>query len=255
MASRVPGGMTSVAERDPAQTVGHVVVRASGLHKSYDGEVAVLNGIDLTVDDGEFVALLGRSGGGKTTMLRILEGLDEDYDGSVEVTTKRSVVFQDPRLLPWRRVWENVVLGIHARSRELRAIADVALDEVGLSQKADVWPGTLSGGEAQRVGLARALVREPSLLLLDEPFGALDALTRIRMHELLRSLIARHAPGVVLVTHDVQEAIDLADRIVVLDSGRIAHSLDVHRVKTGPDPDARLASLKRNVLAALGVDV
>src|SRR5439155_3586104 len=124
----------------------------------------------------------------------------------------RAVVFQEPRLVPWRRVLPNVVLG-RCRSASVRRQGADALAEVGLTEHADAWPATLSGGEAQRVALARALVREPELLLLDEPFGALDALTRTKMHALLRELCRRHQPAVLLVTHDVDEAITLADRV------------------------------------------
>ena len=151
------------------------------------------------------MALLGRSGTGKSTLLRALAGLDPDYEGTILVPDARSVVFQEPRLLPWRRVWANVVLGL-PRVPTAPAV-DAALAEVGLADRADAWPVTLSGGEAQRVALARALVREPELLLLDEPFAALDALTRLKMHALLRDLWRRHRPAVLLVTHDVDEAI------------------------------------------------
>ena len=234
--------------------VGRDIVRVEGLVKTFDGTTQVLKGVDLTVGDGEFVALLGRSGGGKTTALRILEGLDPDYSGTDLVPEQRSVVFQEPRLLPWQPVWQNVVLGIGGSRSEKRAIARDALQEVGLSHRADAWPRTLSGGEAQRAGLARALVREPSLLLLDEPFGALDALTRLRMHGLLRKLIAKHRPGVVLVTHDVQEAVDLADRIVVLDAGTITASIELTGIRGSEDEVERLVEVRERVLAALGVE-
>ena len=139
---------------------------------------------------------------------------------------RRAIVFQDPRLLPWQRVLTNVTVGLPATAA-VREQARAALREVNLADKAKVWPRTLSGGEAQRVALARALVREPELLLLDEPFGALDALTRIKMHGLLQDLCRRHTPAVLLVTHDVDEAILLADRVIVLTDGSI--SLDVSR--------------------------
>ena len=180
----------------------------------------VLDGLDLAVRQGEFVALLGRSGSGKSTLLRILAGLDGDIDGQSTVDGTVSVAFQQPRLLPWRKVWRNVVLGLH-RTDDPRGIARRALAEVQLADRADAWPLTLSGGEAQRVSLARALVREPDLLLLDEPFAALDALTRMAMHRLVASCGQRHRPAVLLVTHDVDEALVLADRVLVLDAGRI----------------------------------
>ena len=183
------------------------------------GDVTVLEGLDLTIAPGEFVALLGRSGSGKTTLLRTLAGLDAAPDQDVRVPTSRAVVFQDARLLPWKRVWRNVALGV--KGPDVRDRAEAALREVGLGHRLDVWPLTLSGGEAQRVALARALVREPSLLLLDEPFAALDALTRLRMHDLVLNLWRKHQPAVLMVTHDVDEAIALADRVLVLDAGSI----------------------------------
>jgi sulfonate transport system ATP-binding protein len=135
------------------------------------------------------------------------------------------VVFQDARLLPWKKVWRNVALGLKDNRKDggdVRARAEAALKEVGLGHRLDAWPATLSGGEAQRTALARALVREPALLLLDEPFAALDALTRLKMHDLVLSLWREHKPAVLLVTHDVDEAIALADRVLVLDKGKIA---------------------------------
>ncbi len=184
------------------------------------------------------MALLGRSGTGKTTLLRILGGLDPGYDGDVLVPQHRAVVFQEPRLIPWLRVLPNVTLGLRpgAGGRAgLRQRGLAALEEVGLADHAGAWPVTLSGGEAQRVALARALVREPQLMLLDEPFGALDALTRTRMHALLQDLCARHRPAVLLVTHDVDEAILLADRALVLVDGPITLDAPVSLGRpTGP---------------------
>jgi sulfonate transport system ATP-binding protein len=227
-------------------------VVARGLGRSFDGR-EIYSDIDLDIDRNEFVALLGRSGSGKSTMLRALGGLDPEYDGSVLVPSARSIVFQEPRLLPWRRVRANVQLGLPRNARTV-ALADEALTEVGLSGRADAWPVTLSGGEAQRVALARALVREPELLLLDEPFGALDALTRLKMHALLRQLCRRHRPAVLLVTHDVDEAIVLADRVLVLDGGRFRCDrrveLDHPRDRTAPE----FAALRGELLEALGVD-
>jgi sulfonate transport system ATP-binding protein len=227
-------------------------VIARGVGRSFDGR-EIFSDIDLDIDRNEFVALLGRSGTGKSTLLRALGGLDSEYDGSVLVPDARSVVFQEPRLLPWRRVRANVQLGL-PRNARTQQLADEALAEVGLSGHADAWPVTLSGGEAQRVALARALVREPELLLLDEPFGALDALTRLKMHGLLRQLCRRHQPAVLLVTHDVDEAIVLADRVLVLDGGRFRCDrrieLDHPRDRTHPD----FAALRGDLLEALGVD-
>ncbi len=215
------------------------------------GERNVLDQIDLTLRSSEFIAVLGPSGTGKTTLLRILSGLDSADGGSVRLATSRSVMFQEPRLVPARKVWENVVLGERSRSAEAAALR--ALDEVGLAPLAQAWPKTLSGGEAQRVALARALVHEPKLLLLDEPFASLDALTRIRMHDLVLQLWTRHRPAVVLVTHDVDEAILLADRVLVLANGKIALDVQVEldrpRRKTHPHFD----KLRSRLLAQLGV--
>lgn len=183
------------------------------------GDHTVIDKLDLDIAPGEFVALLGRSGGGKTTLLRTLAGLDDPGDQDVQVPSSRAVVFQDARLLPWKKVWRNVALGL--KGPKVRERAEAALREVGLSHRIEAWPLTLSGGEAQRVALARALVREPELLLLDEPFAALDALTRIKMHGLVLELWRQHRPAVLMVTHDVDEAVALADRILVLDAGRI----------------------------------
>ncbi|MEA5361456.1 ABC transporter ATP-binding protein [Amycolatopsis sp., V23-08] len=218
------------------------------------GDRTVLSGLDLTIGRGEFVALLGRSGSGKSTLLRVLAGLDGAVEGKADVHGTVSVAFQQPRLLPWRKVWRNVVLGLRqdgvSKSRN-RALADRALAEVHLGEHADDWPLTLSGGEAQRVSLARALVREPDLLLLDEPFGALDALTRIAMHRLVEDLWRRHLPGVLLVTHDVDEALLLADRVLVLDGGRI---IAEHRPGgSRPRNPADHIDVRRRVLADLGV--
>jgi sulfonate transport system ATP-binding protein len=151
----------------------------------------------------------------------VLAGLDNETKGDATVRGAVSVAFQQPRLLPWRKVWRNVVLGLDGKRSNDRELALRALEEVRLAEHADDWPRTLSGGEAQRLSLARALVREPELLLLDEPFGALDALTRIAMQRLVEDLWQRHRPGVLLVTHDVDEALLLADRVLVLGEGRI----------------------------------
>jgi len=204
----------------------------------------VLNGVDLDIAPGEFVALLGRSGSGKSTLLRALAGIDHEAEGTGEIALppRLAVIFQDARLLPWLRVLDNVTLGLPRRALG-RAMQ--ALEEVGLAGRERSWPHELSGGEQQRVALARALVREPALLLADEPFGALDALTRIQMHALLRRLSERHRPAILLVTHDIDEAISLADRIVMLDDGRLVADL---RVK-----DAASARLRTTLLAKLGV--
>jgi sulfonate transport system ATP-binding protein len=227
-------------------------IRVRGLTQTF-GANTILSDLDLDVAPGEFIALLGRSGSGKTTLLRLLAGLDRPTAGEIDVPQPRAVVFQDPRLLPWKYTWENVVLGLPRDGARERATA--ALAEVGLSHRADAWPLTLSGGEAQRAALARALVREPALLLLDEPFASLDALTRIRMHVLVEALWREHRPAVLLVTHDVDEAIMLADRVLVLDGGRIALDLPVAMSRPRSPAYAGFHDLRRTLLAALGVDV
>jgi len=193
-----------------------MTVRARGVRKRYGGR-EVLRGIDLDIAAGEIVALVGRSGCGKSTLLRAIGGL-ERVEGRIDAPREVGFGFQDASLLPWMPVWRNVLLGMEQQPRER---AERILDAVHLSARADAWPLTLSGGEAQRVSLARALVREPPLLLLDEPFGALDALTRRSMHALLRELHVSYRPSILLVTHDVDEARELADRILVMSEGRI----------------------------------
>ena len=221
------------------------------LRRSF-GDREVLRGVDIDIAPGEFVALLGRSGSGKSTILRALAGLDDGVRGDLYVPERRSVVFQDPRLLPWARVLDNVILGTTGSSAVERGVE--ALGEVGLDGHERDWPKTLSGGEAQRVALARALLREPDLLLLDEPFGALDALTRIKMHALVVQLRQRHHPAVLLVTHDVDEAILLSDRCLVLTEGRIALDRRVDVGQPRRRGDARFNELREVLLGALGVD-
>jgi sulfonate transport system ATP-binding protein len=218
------------------------------------GDRTVLDGLDLEVGAGEFVALLGRSGSGKSTLLRALAHLDRDVAGSglVDVPENSSVVFQDARLLPWQRVLANVVLGLPGPDGFARGRA--ALAEVGLAGRERAWPNELSGGEQQRVALARALVSQPALLLADEPFGALDALTRLRMHGLLRELCARHRPAVLLVTHDVDEAVTLADRVLLLDAGRIAVDLAIDLPGPRSHRQPGFLAYRESLLGALGVD-
>jgi len=226
-----------------------VIVRH--LRRSF-GMRDVLRGIDLEIRRGEFVALLGRSGSGKSTILRALAGLDRGASGELFVAASRTVVYQEPRLLPWAKVLENVILGL--RDPDAANRGRQALAEVGLEGHESDWPKTLSGGEAQRVALARALVRHPDLLLLDEPFGALDALTRIRMHALVVKLCRRHHPAVLLVTHDVDEAIVLADRVLVLADGRVSLDTPVRlegpRVRSSPE----FGRLRSRLFHELGVD-
>jgi sulfonate transport system ATP-binding protein len=225
------------------------VASASGVTRVF-GERRVLDGLDLEIAPGEFVALIGRSGSGKSTLLRALAGLDRELAGELAVNGAVAVAFQEPRLLPWKRVWANVCLGL--RAADPGSVAVAALAEVGLTERAGAWPLTLSGGEAQRASLARALVREPALLLLDEPFSALDALTRIAMHRLVLRLWAHHGPAVLLVTHDVDEALALADRVVVLSSGRIGFACRVEAPRPRERDQPALVDLRNRLLAELG---
>jgi sulfonate transport system ATP-binding protein len=195
---------------------------------------AVLSDIHLSIQNGEFVAIVGRSGCGKSTLLRLIAGLDSISGGQLEldgsavngVNPETRIMFQDARLLPWRNVLDNVKIGITgASSTDQNSKAREALELVGLQDRAGEWPSVLSGGQRQRVALARALVGDPRLLLLDEPLGALDALTRIEMQRLIERLWERQGFTAVLVTHDVSEAVALADRVILIEDGRIA--LDV----------------------------
>ncbi|RKK04751.1 ATP-binding cassette domain-containing protein [Pseudoroseomonas wenyumeiae] len=227
------------------------VLEVHGLTRAF-GRRVVLDRLELSIAPGEFVALLGRSGSGKSTLLRVLAGLDAVPAGVARLPQRRAVVFQEPRLMPWKTVAQNVALGLRRDDAEQAARA--ALAEVGLAARADAWPITLSGGEAQRAALARALVRQPELLLLDEPFAALDALTRIRMHALVGDLWRAHRPAILLVTHDVREAVLLADRVLILESGQITHQTAVSAAHPRRHGDLMLAALEAGLLARLGVE-
>nr|WP_237323820.1 ABC transporter ATP-binding protein [Streptomyces sp. MOE7] len=225
-------------------------VQVDGLVRAFGGR-AVLDELQLEVQPGEFVALLGRSGCGKSTLLKVLAGLDREIEGEVLVPRRKAVAFQAPRLMPWKRVWRNVLLGLPGRPE--RGTAVRALEEVGLGHRVDAWPRTLSGGEAQRASLARALVREPDLLLLDEPFGALDALTRIKAQQLVAELWQQRGCAVLLVTHDVEEALLLADRTLVMEDGRIAYETRVDLPRPREISDPGFGALRARLLDRLGV--
>ncbi|TDU89661.1 sulfonate transport system ATP-binding protein [Kribbella voronezhensis] len=241
------GGLTTTLTRDTT-----VAVEVTSLVRRYADRV-VLDELDLAIKPGEFVALLGKSGSGKSTLLRALAGLDHGVAGSGDLVVPEnvSVVFQDSRLLPWARVLDNVVLGLSGAEERGRK----SLAEVGLAGRENAWPSELSGGEQQRVALARSLVREPELLLADEPFGALDALTRLKMHALLRKLCAAHQPAVLLVTHDVDESIVLADRVIVLDEGRIVATETIELSTPRSPADPGFAAVRSRLLDALGVSL
>jgi sulfonate transport system ATP-binding protein len=226
------------------------VVRLRGLRRSF-GDLTVLDGLDLDVAPGEFVALLGRSGSGKTTLLRALAGLDPDIEGDLRTGGTPAVVFQDPRLLPWRSVLANVAVGL--RDADPKARARRAIAEVGLEGREDAWPRQLSGGQRQRVSLARALVREPDIMLLDEPFSALDALTRASAQTLVNQIWQRHQPAVLLVTHDVEEALVLANRVLLIDDGRVVYDepFDLARPRRRDHPE--LVARRRELLELIGV--
>jgi len=228
-----------------------VAVIVEGLTRRFGTAAPVLDRLDMAIAPGEFVALLGHSGSGKSTLLRTLSGLDAVTEGAVRRPPNVSVVFQEHRLLPWKRVWENVFLGQEGSGGRDRAAS--VLEEVGLGHRIDAWPLTLSGGEAQRAALARALVREPDFLMLDEPFAALDALTRLRMQGLVARLWQRHGCAVLLVTHDVDEALMLADRAVVLERGRIRTDVSVAIERPRRHADPAFEHLRSVLLDALGV--
>ncbi|MFC6774833.1 ABC transporter ATP-binding protein [Methylobacterium gregans] len=232
------------------------------LRKAFDGHT-VIEGLDLHIPAGQFTTVVGRSGCGKSTLLRLILGLETPTGGRIQLeepagasrrnAPPKRIMFQDPRLLPWARVVDNVAVGLTGlgsrKERRERALA--ALAEVGLADKAGQWPATLSGGQRQRVALARALVSGPGLLALDEPLGALDALTRIGMQGLIERIWQQQGFTALLVTHDVSEAVALADRILVVDAGRIALDVrvDVPRPRRRGDPD--LAALEGRILEHL----
>jgi sulfonate transport system ATP-binding protein len=222
-------------------------------------ERQVLHGLDLDIEAGSFVAVVGRSGCGKTSLLRLLAGLDAASAGSLLLDDEPAalrrddvrLMFQEARLLPWRTVAENVAIGLPGAKRELRRQALAALGEVGLAERADEWPARLSGGQRQRVALARALIHRPRLLLLDEPLGALDALTRIEMQRLIERLWQQHRFTAVLVTHDVSEAVALGDRILLVEDGRITLDEPVPLDRPREHGESRFARVESRVLKRL----
>lgn len=229
-----------------------------GVGKKF-GDKVVLDGIDLSVAAGLFLAIIGKSGCGKSTLLRLLAGLDRPTAGTLDHGAGRAdhsrtrIMFQEPRLLPWARVVDNVAVGLTGApsATPVREQALSILSEVGLHDRAGEWPSVLSGGQRQRVALARALVGQPQILALDEPLGALDALTRIEMQQLLERIWLKQRFTAVLVTHDVAEAVALADRVIVIDQGRIALDLDVPLPRPRRHGAAELARLEGRILDQL----
>jgi sulfonate transport system ATP-binding protein len=230
--------------------------------KTYPNGVHALEGISLTVAPGEILVVIGGSGCGKSTMLRAISGLDTPSQGTASldgaaITAPREeigIIFQEPRLLPWLTVADNVGFGLDGVPREeRRARVHRALARVGLADKANVWPRELSGGQAQRAAIARALVPRPQVLLLDEPFSALDAFTRASLHELLLDLWRELRPTILIVTHDVDEAVFLADRVVVMRPrpGRVHAAMAINLPRPRNKLTAEYDLTRRNVLRAI----
>ena len=208
------------------------ILKLSNISKAFDNK-EVLRKLDLQVNTGDFVAVVGRSGCGKSTLLRIIAGLEQISSGNLTVNGQElngrnksaKIMFQDGRLLPWKKVYDNVGLGLKLDSQKQQILK--ILEQVGLSDRSQAWPSELSGGQQQRVALARALIHEPQLLLLDEPLGALDALTRMEMHELIENLWREKQLTAILVTHDVEEAVALANRVILIEEGEIVMDLPI----------------------------
>lgn len=235
------------------QRTGGVALHLKNVTKRF-GPKTVLQGINLDVKPGEFVAIVGKSGCGKSTLLRLIAGLDEATGGKILVgetalatlNTQARIMFQDARLLPWKRVLENVALGLEEKWRNS---ALEVLSYVGLADRSREWPTVLSGGERQRVALARALVTRPQLLLLDEPLGALDALTRLEMQRLIERLWREQGFTALLITHDVEEAVALADRVVLLEHGKISLDIAIDLPRPHPRGSGQFATLKEYIVS------
>ncbi|TFI53372.1 ATP-binding cassette domain-containing protein [Mastigocladus laminosus UU774] len=229
-----------------------VDLKILGLNKSF-GNIDVLRRLNIEIARGEFVAIVGRSGCGKSTLLRLVAGLERPCSGSILLDEKPlyklnpeiRMMFQDARLLMWKRVLENVSLGL---KQNWRHKAHWALEQVGLADRAFDWPRVLSGGERQRVALARALVSEPRLLLLDEPLGALDALTRIEMQQLIEKIWQQEGFTALLITHDVEEAVTLADRVLLIEEGRVAMDWAIALNRPRQRGNAAFATLVEQIL-------
>ncbi|KND19486.1 aliphatic sulfonate ABC transporter ATP-binding protein [Pannonibacter phragmitetus] len=257
--------------QDENRPAGGAAIRVRGVSKRFGG-LTVLDRLDLDVAPGEFLAIVGKSGCGKSTLLRLLTGLDTATGGNIAIDGKAPqkgsddirLMFQEPRLLPWEKVAGNVAIGLRhgldagntgqsaaTRTAALPQPVAEALEAVQLSDKAHVWPSTLSGGQKQRAALARALVSHPRLLAFDEPLGALDALTRLVMQELILKVKQQTGFTAILVTHDVAEAVALADRVIVLDEGRIKAEFPVPLPHPRPKASTEAASIEAQILAAI----
>lgn len=245
------------SRRAPPRTAG-VGIRLRHLDKAF-GRVSVLKALDLDIAPGQFVAIVGKSGCGKSTLLRLLVDLDPpsggqiaflDAEGEPRPANKR-IVFQEPRLLPWASIGDNVAVGLGPRATGSDGRVEAALEAVQLSEKVGEWPARLSGGQRQRAALARALVSQPDFLALDEPLGALDALTRITMQGLVEAVWQEQGFTALFVTHDVSEAVVLADRVIVLNEGRVALDLEVDLPRPRVRGSAELAALERRLLDAI----
>ncbi len=230
----------------------NTIVELKGVKKTF-GEVNVLNDLDLAINKGEFVAIVGKSGCGKSTLLRLIAGLETPSEGQVLVAgevlkginTESRTMFQDGRLFPWKKILQNVGVGLKG---DWKPVAEKLLEQVGLLHRAHDWPSVLSGGQRQRVALARALVNEPSILLFDEPLGALDALTRIEMQQLIEDLWKKRDFTALLVTHDVEEAVTLADRVILIEEGQVVLNKKIDLPRPRKKDTVVFASLVTQIL-------